>query len=249
MPEDFKVRVGEFEGPLELLLDLVEKRKLHISEVSLSEVADEFIEYTKSFEDFPIADSADFILVASTLLLIKSKSLLPNMELTEEEKISIEELEHRLESYKRYKKMAAELGQMLGHPFYFAEEKRQTEIVFAPPEELSLLSLKKSLEEILKNTPQKEAPLPKVAVQKIINLEEMIEKLSERIKKGLQTSFNDFSKMADGSTSSPQAKLDVIVSFLAMLELVKRGLVRVEQQKHFEDISIQSEEINTPTYQ
>ena len=98
--KDFKVRVGEFEGPLELLLDLIEKRKLHISDVSLSQVADEFIEYTKSIEDFPIADSADFILVASTLLLIKSKSLLPNLELTVEEEENIGELEKRLALYK-----------------------------------------------------------------------------------------------------------------------------------------------------
>ncbi len=76
MDSDFKVKVGQFEGPLDLLLELIEKRKLHISDVPLSEVADEFIEYIKSFEEFPIADSADFILVASTLLLIKSKSLL-----------------------------------------------------------------------------------------------------------------------------------------------------------------------------
>ena len=103
MPEDFKVRVGEFEGPLELVLDLIEKRKMHISDVSLSQVADEFIEYIKSFEEFPIADSADFILVASTLLLIKSKSLLPNLQLTEEEQGSIEDLENRLASYKNIK--------------------------------------------------------------------------------------------------------------------------------------------------
>src|SRR3989344_4019754 len=98
MPEDFKVKVGQFEGPLELILDLIEKRKLHISDLSLSQIADEFIEHTKSYEDFPISDSADFILIASTLLLIKSKSLLPNLSLTEEEQESIEDLENRLSS-------------------------------------------------------------------------------------------------------------------------------------------------------
>ena len=103
METDFKVKVGEFEGPLELILDLIEKRKLHISDISLSQVADEFIEYIKSFEEFPMSDSADFILVASTLLLIKSKSLLPNLPLTEEEQGSIEDLENRLSAYKKYK--------------------------------------------------------------------------------------------------------------------------------------------------
>ena len=100
MHDDFKVKIGEIEGPLELILDLIEKRKLHISDVSLSQVADEFIEYIKSFEEFPIQDSADFILVASTLLLIKSKSLLPNLSLTPEEQDNIEDLENRLATYK-----------------------------------------------------------------------------------------------------------------------------------------------------
>src|SRR3989344_5879114 len=106
---DFKVRVGQFEGPLELLLELIEKKKLHISDVSISQVADEFIEYIKSFETFPTADSADFILIASTLLLIKSKSLLPNLSLTEEEQGSIEDLENRLVIYKKYKELSANL--------------------------------------------------------------------------------------------------------------------------------------------
>ncbi|MEK7117749.1 MAG: segregation/condensation protein A, partial [Patescibacteria group bacterium] len=86
MDTDFKVKTGDFEGPLELLLELIEKRKLHINDVSLSQVADDFIAHIKSLEEFPMNDSADFILIASTLLLIKSKSLLPTLELTEDEK-------------------------------------------------------------------------------------------------------------------------------------------------------------------
>src|SRR3989344_7839202 len=138
---NFKVRVGEFEGPLEVLLDLIEKRKLHISDVTLSQVADEFIEYTKSFENFPIGDSADFILVASTLLLIKSKSLLPNMPLTEEEQVSIEDLENRLALYKKHKDLSLNLGRMFGNFLYFAQEKRGVRAVFAPTPEITLSAL------------------------------------------------------------------------------------------------------------
>ena len=242
MPEDFKVRVGEFEGPLELVLDLIEKRKLHISDVSLSQVADEFIEHIKSFEEFPIADSADFILVASTLLLIKSKSLLPNLALTEEEQGSIEDLENRLAIYKKYKELSANIGKMFGNFLYFAQEKKQMNIVFSPTPDISLLSLKNALYEVLQNLPQKIENLPKVMVEKIISLEEMVDKLSKRIEKSLKTSFKDFSGMGKVE------KVNVIVSFLAMLELVKRGLVRVNQDKHFEDIQIENEGVGVPSY-
>jgi segregation and condensation protein A len=246
MPEDFKandfkVRVGEFEGPLELVLELIEKRKMHISDVSLSQVADEFIEYIKSFEEFPMSDSADFILVASTLLLIKSKSLLPNLALTEEEQGSIEDLERRLADYKKYKELSVNIGKMFGNFLYFAQEKKQKFSVFSPTPDISLLSLKNSLNSVLQNMPKIEN-LPKVVVEKMISLEEMVDKLSERIKTSLKTSFSDFAQM--GKTE----KVNVIVSFLAMLELVKQGMVRVSQNKHFEDISIEGEDTGVPTY-
>jgi segregation and condensation protein A len=242
MPEDFKVKVGQFEGPLELILDLIEKRKLHISDVSLSQVADEFIEHIKLFEEFPMSDSADFILVASTLLLIKSKSLLPNLPLTEEERGSIEDLENRLASYKKYKELSAKLGKMFGNFLYFAREKKGTNVVFNPTSDITLISIKNALHDVLKNMPQKIEDLPKVMVEKIISLEEMVEKLSDRIKTSLKTSFSDFSGMGKAE------KVNIIVSFLAMLELVKQGLVRVNQSKHFEDIQIESENAGVPTY-
>ena len=242
MPEDFKVRVGEFEGPLELVLDLIEKRKMHISDVSLSQVADEFIEYIKSFEEFPIADSADFILVASTLLLIKSKSLLPNLQLTEEEQGSIEDLENRLASYKKYKELTVGIGKMFGNFLYFAEEKKRVSVGFFPTSDISLLSIKNALLEVLQNMPAKIEELPKVVVEKIISLEEMIGNLSERIKTSLRTSFSDFAGVGKAE------KINIIVSFLAMLELVKRGMVRVSQDKHFEDIQIEGENVGVPSY-
>ena len=189
---DFKIKVGEVEGPLELILDLIEKRKLHISDVSLSQVADEFIEYIKSFEEFPMSDSADFILVASTLLLIKSKSLLPNLDLTTEEQGSIEDLEKRLATYKKYKELAAGIGKMFGNFLYFAGEKRKTDVIFSPTPDITLVFLKNALNEVLKNMPQKIESLPKVMVDKIISLEDMVDKLTERIKTSLRTSFSDF---------------------------------------------------------
>ena len=85
MPDDFKVKVGEFEGPMELLLNLIEEKKLHISQVSLATVADGFIDHLRLVDGENKKEIADFVLVASTLMLIKSLSLLPSLATTPEE--------------------------------------------------------------------------------------------------------------------------------------------------------------------
>src|SRR5210317_1605912 len=91
----FQIKTEVFEGPLDLLLQLVEKRKLFINDVSLAKVTEDYIDYVNAVERFPMADAAQFILIASTLLLLKSKSLLPSISLTDEEEESIENLERR----------------------------------------------------------------------------------------------------------------------------------------------------------
>ena len=98
-----------FEGPLDLLLELVTKRKLFVNDVSLAEVTDDFIKYLDEHEKFPLGESAEFIVIASTLMLIKSRSLLPQIALTDEEEESIHDLEDRLVFYAKVKELAAGL--------------------------------------------------------------------------------------------------------------------------------------------
>src|SRR5437868_2863344 len=96
---NYSVKTAVFEGPLDLLLDLIEKRKLFVSDVSVSQVTDDFVSYIEGHEQFPLEESAEFIVVASTLMLIKSRSLLPSLPLTDDETASIEDLEARLKLY------------------------------------------------------------------------------------------------------------------------------------------------------
>jgi len=239
METDFQIKVGEFQGPLETLLELIEKRKMHINDVSLAEVADAFIEHVKMQEDFPMADSADFILIASTLLLIKSKSLLPNLELTEEEKGNIENLEERLALYKKFKEVGLLIKDIFGKkPLYFAQVCKERRVIFSPSPEITPESIFTAVQSALNNAP-KEEMLPKVSVKKTISLEEMIDNLKSRVEKTLKLSFKDFS---NGD------KIHMIVSFLAILELAKQGIVRINQEKHFDDISIESETLSVPKY-
>ena len=109
MSHDYKIKTEVFEGPLELLLDLVEKRKLFINEISLAQVADDYIAHLKQFEKMPVDFVSNFLIVASTLILIKSKSLLPTLSLTEEETHDIDELERRLKEYQKIRELSVNI--------------------------------------------------------------------------------------------------------------------------------------------
>ena len=97
--ERFAVKTEVFEGPLELLIELVEKRKLLINDISLAAVTDEYMQRVSAMQERSLPGTAQFVALAATLLLIKSKSLLPVLELTEEEEASIDDLQERLRQY------------------------------------------------------------------------------------------------------------------------------------------------------
>lgn len=255
----FTVKQEHFEGPLDVLLNLIEKRKLFINDISLAKVADDYLAYVKGLENFPIADSANFILVASTLVLIKSKSLLPSLELTSDEQGDIADLERRLKIYQRIRELSVGVKALFGRRISFTPEPRKVEPVFSPDKQMSLYSFLAALKEVLQGLPKKES-LPKVAVLKIMSLEEMIINLTKRVTDALRMSFRDFTKgekpayapaskyTQAGSHTDMATKVHIIVSFLAMLELVKQGVISVTQDKHFEDIVMETEWLGVPKY-
>lgn len=256
--EPIHIKTGDFEGPLDLLLSLIEKRKLYISDVSLAEVADEFIRHIEgecvgeaSGHDeemrrpYPLAKTAHFIFIASTLLLIKSKSLLPTLELTSEEEESVSDLERRLKLYQIYRDVARIFKE---HAREFQTYKRGErraieEPVFAPHKRITQDTLLSSMRTLLIALPQEKDTKPQVRVGSVMRLEEMIERLAERITRHIQTSFKEFSGHGKAE------KVHVVVSFLAVLELVKRGMLSVRQEQLFDDIALESREIRTPHYQ
>jgi segregation and condensation protein A len=239
---DFKVKFETFEGPLDLLLDLIEKRKLFINDISLSKVADDYIAHIKQFEHFPMAESAHFILIASTLLLIKSKSLLPTLTLTEEEQMSIHDLEERLKIYKRIKELSLHVKERFGKEIMFARQNaKNIAPVFTPDETMTPAGVFAAIKSVLQNLPKKEL-IPKAIVKKVISLEDMIQSLTERVTRNLKMSFKDFAKVGK------EEKVTVIVSFLAMLELVKQGVIMVNQENKFGDIEMETQGIGVPKY-
>lgn len=241
----YTVKTGVFEGPLDLLLELVTKRKLFVNDVSLAEVTDDFIQYLDKHDEFPIGESAEFIVVASTLMLIKSKSLLPMIELTSEEEESIQDLENRLALYARVKELSNKLKSIFGKKIIFEKTpSRNPLIVFSPDSKTDTANLLLALERVIESLPKKQN-LPKVLVRKVISLEEMITRLSERISKTSKINFKDFHGTKGALTY--EKKVSIIVGFLAMLELVKRGAIRVTQEGGG-DIEMESESLQAPVY-
>ena len=247
MSDSFKIKSHFFEGPLDLLLDLVEKRKLHINDVALSSVTDEYLRYIETIPSIQIADRAEFIVIASTLLLIKSRSLLPTLTLTQDEEGSIEDLERRLKILQVIRDGSVVVARQFGEQIIFPAEKSGIKSpIFSPHETITLEAIKKSLDSIISRFPKKQE-LQKAIVRKVISLEEMIEKLAQRIQNGLSLSFKQFGGM-NGGVIDREKKVEVIIGFLAMLELVKQGIVDVMQENHFDDIKMETTNIGVPRY-
>jgi len=239
----FQIKTEKFEGPFDLLVSLIEKRKLHVSDVSLAQVADDYIKYVNEQKDFPVEETANFILVAATLLLIKSKNLLPVLDLSTEEESDVVELENRLRLYKKFRRIALLLLPHWGkHTMYERSFVPEQEPIFVPDDTVTPEVLQTSLSEFLEKARKQFKPLPKAKVQEVISLEEMMESLSARIQKSLSMSFTEFSGMGKAD------KVSVVVSFLAMLELVKQGALHVVQQGSFQEIELSTTGVRAPKY-
>ena len=246
--EGYKIETEIFQGPLDLLLNLIESKKMHISDVSLSQIADDYINYLESAEKVSIKSSADFILVASILMLIKSKSLLPDLDLTKEEEQGIEDLEDRLKEYKKIKRLSINISEAFGKKIIFSRQlKRKREIIFSPDVKIQKENLLFLIKNVVKQIPKK-INIPKTVVDKAISLEEIIDNLSERIKSSFKMGFKDFSGLNSVDNFSKEKKVNIVLSFLAMLELVKQGAINVNQDNQFGDINMNTQKLDTPNY-
>ncbi len=244
MPE-FKIKTEVFEGPLDLLLSLIEKRKLLINEISLAKITDGYLEYIKLINENAIGDRAEFIVIASTLLLIKSRSLLPGLTLSDEEEQNIADLEDRLKIYQKIKELGETIKKSYGRKILFEKIfRKDSNVIFSPHQKITIESLYASMKDVVGRIPVKTME-PKVMIKKIISIEEMIERLTERIQKTLKMSFKDFS---GGKAASREQKIETIVGFLAMLELFKQGILDVKQDSTFGNIEIQNSKVDIPQY-
>lgn len=237
----FSIKTAVFEGPLELLLELVERRKLLINDISLASVTDDYIKQVSEMQERSLPGTTQFVQLAATLLLIKSKSLLPVLELTTDEIASIDDLESRLRLYQIFRDSSRTFTERFGvavmHGRQYAPVR---DPLFVTDDFTNLTALRAAMSDVLQGLPITEVK-PKVRVRKVISLEEMIAHLHDRIERQMKLKFSEL-------INDSSERVTVIVGFLAILESVKQGSILVAQAERFADIDIEREGIGLPRY-
>ncbi len=235
----FSVSTDTYQGPLETLLALIDRRKVSVSHVSLADVTDAYIAYVERLPELPLGETAQFILIASTLLLIKSRTLLPTLELSEDERESVEELERRLVRYQTVRKAAALLRSRWDvSPFVLTRNTPRMPPAFFPGE-ARVETILEAVRSLVSSLPKPEK-LAQATVAPVIALEDVILSLKKRINTVFRASFRELTRSSN--------KPEVIVHFLALLELIRSGSASVTQERLFEDILIEPDGAGIPRY-
>lgn len=240
---EYLIKQGEFEGPIHLLLELIQNRKLHVSEISLALVAEDFLRYLSEHE-LSYAQVSSFVVVASTLVLMKARSLMPTLELTTEEETSIQDLTDRVRRYQVVQKFATYLAPRIGSFHLSYHKAAEPSVVFIPDDRIHPEYFTQCMRELFHAFPLPEKN-PEKKIHTVIRLEEYIEELTQRIQSGFvfhsQEVLEKYRTITD-PVQKREAKVFAVVSFLAMLELVKKGIGKVLQEDRFGDITFSQQE-------
>lgn len=229
----YAVRIEQFEGPLELLLQLIEKEKLDITRVSLAKVADQYLEYLERESQRSLPHLSQFLSIAARLILLKSRALLPLLTFTDEEEQSIDDLEWQLQEYRRFREASQRLGELLERPMGSVIRERtfvSSTPVFLAPAELTAKKLQDAFTAVLGEIPLMER-LEEASLQSVVRLEERMNYFRAHLTERLETTFHSLTHQIDN-------RVELIVSFLALLQLIKERFVVVDQQEYFGDITI-----------
>lgn len=233
-------KLEKFQGPLALLLSLIEKEELDITEIGLANICDQYIDYININNNTIGPDEmAEFLLVAAKLLYIKSKTLLPYLYNDEEEE-DIEDLKTQLRMYKEFisaseniRKLAQGKRFSFAKPFKANQARKQLLKLssFIAPQELNVVEIKDTFQEILDNLEPRVEKIEEDRMDYMLSIDDRIDYIQGLLKKNMQASF---SSLISGSNN----KTEVIVNFLALLELVKQRQLNFKQHSMFGEIDI-----------
>ena len=234
----YSIHLNVYDGPLDLLCDMISKQKIDIKDISIIEITKQYLAYINMLEAMDLEVTSDFITMATKLLEIKSKYLLFSQRELDEEDPRLELME-QLKEYKKYKKASEVLKDSvdyLNQPYY----RNREEIIIDDKvdlNEISIESIKSILPYIFKvknieeeNETKKDERLNKIVRGKIISVEEKIEYIQNILTTADKISFNNIIK--------DNTKDEVIATFLSLLELIKSKEIVVVQENFFEDIII-----------
>lgn len=227
-----QTKVKQFEGPLDLLLSLIEQRQLDITQIALAEVTEQFLQYIKDLKSIDPTTLADYLSIAAKLLVIKSKAILPTLELEEEEEDIAVDLEAKLLLYKQFKQVAKYLKKLDNKrkQSFLRTVTFEQRISFYPDPQIDAGRLQNIILGVLKELKELDA-LPKAKVKEAISIQARIDELRSHLSQQVETKLSDLIRTAKNKT-------EVIITFLALLELIKQRIFTAEQEALFADVVI-----------
>lgn len=229
---EYTISVKNFEGPVDLLYQLIDKRKMQINTVSLSKITEDFLAHVRLSAP-SIKEVAYFLHIASILILIKSKSLLPLLNYTDEEDVDVASLQEKIKLYGYIQNKAVPaLLNWRKVSFSTVMPKKIKQIEFLPDASCKPAELYKNASDVIASISFLKEPKQKV-VSTTVRIEDVIEKVLSKISERMQVSFNEMTNVAN--------KMEVVVSFLAVLELTRKNLLQFSQTEDFGDIVLYKE--------
>jgi segregation and condensation protein A len=231
--QSYAIRLPVYEGPLDLLLELIEQAELDITKVALAEVTDQYLLYLRQIQEHQLEDLTSFLVIATRLLQIKSEALLPRPPMREPgEEDPGDALARQLIAYKKYKQVAIFLADRIKNGM-----RSYIRIATAPaPEpllelgEMTIEDLQQAMETALASAPKK-IDLGQVVSESTIRIRDKVKLILSSLRRTTRTTFQKLIKQAS-------SKMDIVVSFLALLELIKLQRVTAHQESLFGDIEI-----------
>lgn len=236
----YSIKNGDFEGPLDLLCYLIDKNKMDISEVKIADITDQYLEYIKQSQD-ELEITSEFLIMATTLVLLKSKKLLPNT-VEEEDELTEEELIQKIVEYKQYKEISKILKEL------YDDNKKK---IYKMPDKIKLKQQKfertyskdlifNSYANLLKVNSEKvnmnAKNIEKIAITETVSVASKVKDIFREL---IKNSKFVFSKLFSMNKCS---KMEVITAFSGVLELTRRSKVTATQDEIFGDIIIQKAE-------
>jgi len=236
METDYKVKLEVFEGPLDLLLYLIKRDEIDIYDISIERITRQYLEYLQAFKELKIDIAGEFVVMAANLIYLKSRSLLPLDQQPPEEDAEEDDprwdLIRQLIEYKKFKEAAAQLhDRALEQERIFTRDGASAAISGAPLplHEVGIFQLIHAFQEVIKRVEARE-DLQEIFGERF-SVSDKIEKILERVGDGTPVRFSElFGQIV--------SRVEIVVTFLALLELIRLNQVRAMQRKMFDEIEI-----------
>ena len=234
----YLLKIDNFEGPLDLLCHLIDKNKMDIYDINLSEITDQYIEYLKKQEELNLEIASEFLVMASTLLYLKSKKLLPKQE-DEEEELTEEELIRRIIEYKKFKEISKKLKE--NYLEYSNRYYKLQEEIKLPKQKLEKEYEKNTIPDIYSNlvkrneekVNQNAKNIEKIAITDNYTVASKVKEMYKVLIKQKRFIFNKLFSI------NKRNKQEVVTAFSGLLELSRRNKVKTDQKELFGDIEVE----------